>query len=232
MSILVQVSELVERSRLDCALPTYGTETLITSAAVLDYVKRAAQKLAAFVQANGADQQYFTLNTTLATVADVAVVSLPVNTLDVQRIAMITDGTNEIMLSAAPLDGWDPSPSFLASLDWAVPRYSIQGNTITLYPTPTSVRTLRVYYTVGFTVTALVDYLALRPFWDEYITACVNILIRARQEKDATEFLRAKAEAEQAIVMSLRRDRAGVHQIRDVREPWPGGLHRLGRWWT
>lgn len=231
MSILVQVSELIERSRLDCALPAYSTETLITSAAVLDYTKRSAQKLAALVQQHGADQQYLTLNTTLSTVAGVPTVSLPSNTLDVVRISMLTDGTNEVMLSPAPLDMWDPNPGLLSQMDWAVPMYSVQGNTITLYPTPTSVRTLRLYYTVGFTVTDTTDYLALRPNWDEFIVNHTNILIRGRQEKEAGQFASLLSAAQDAIVSQVKRDRAGPRQIRDVRCEWPGMGRRLGRWW-
>lgn len=231
MSILVQVSTLIERSRTDCALPAFDANTLITSAMVLDYIQRSALKLSALVQSNGADQQYFTLNTTLATIAGSPVVSLPTNTIDVVRIALVYDANNEVELRPAQLGQWDPSPGYLSALDDSIPVYSVQGNTITLYPTPTSIRNLRVYYTVSLSVTATTDYLALRPYWDEYITASANILIRKRQEKDAADMREARDEAAGEIVASLRRDRAGPQQIRDVRDTWLGGACRGARRW-
>jgi hypothetical protein len=231
VSIIVQVSDLIERCQTDCALPEFSTETLITSAMVLDYMKRGAQKLAALIQQNGADQQYLTLDTTLAITANSPIVSLPVNTLDIIRVAIITSGSQECMLEPADVGAWDPNPGLLTSLDLAVPRYSVQGNTITLYPTPTNAGTLHVYYTVGFTVTATSDYLALRPNWDEFIVNWANTMIRMRQEKDAADFVYARKEAENAIVSQLKRDRAGPRQIRDVRAPWMGIGQRFGRWW-
>lgn len=220
MSITVAVSELIERTRIDCGLPAYSTNTNITSAAVLDFTKRSAQKLAAYVQQLGADQHYFTLNTELSTIADIPIVSLPTNALDVVRIALVLDSTREVQLSVAPLDWWDPDPNY-----WdqnRVPMYSVQGNTITLYPTPTSVQTLRLYYTVGFTVTATSDTLALRPNWDEFITNSTNIMVRNAQEKACPEFMDAFDRAAAAIATQVRRDRAGVRQVRDVRDPWAG----------
>jgi hypothetical protein len=231
MSVLIAVSELIERVRIDCALPTFTTETNVTSDMVLDYIERGAQKLAALIQQNGADQQYLTLDTTLSVTANVATVSLPANTLDVIRIGIITSGSDECMLEPAPVDLWNPNPGLMSQMDWIVPRYSIQGNTITLYPTPTTARTLHVYYTVGFTVTSTADILSLRPNWDEYIVNWANTLVRMRQEKDAGDFVFARKEAEAAIVSQLKRDRAGPRQIRDVRAEWVGVGRRFGRWW-
>jgi hypothetical protein len=231
LSILVQVSELVERVRLDCGLPTYSSDTNITSAAVLDFVKRSAQKLSGIVQRAGADQHYLTTTASLATTAGVAVVSLPVNTMNVIRVGM-TVGGHDVQLEPAPIGDWDPAGGdYLTSLLDAVPRYRLIGNTLTFYPTPNYVRPLTVYYTLGFTVSALSDYLALQAFWDEYIVNNCNVLVRNRQEKAAAEFAEERDRNEGAIVQQIRRDRAGVRQIRDVREPPFGWRGRRGGWY-
>jgi hypothetical protein len=230
--ILVQVADLIERSRVDCGLPAYSTGTNITSAMILDFVKRSAQKLAGLIQQQGADQQYFTLTTTLTTSAGVAQVSLPANSLDVVRIAKVTSN-GEIMLCPADLGEWDPTPGYIASSDLDVPRYSVQGNAIVLFPTPVSVYDLRVYYTSPFTVVTTADYLSIGPSWDEWIVASCNVMIRNRQKESAQEFTQSLGLAEAAIVSQLRRDRAGPRQIRDVRAPVfdYGGRPRVGRWW-
>jgi hypothetical protein len=105
------------------------------------------------------------------------VVSLPTNTLDVIRLAIVDSGGMETQLSVAPLDSWNPDNTWWATD--TTPYYRVMGNTITLFPTPNSVRTLRLFYTVGFAVTATSDILALRPNWDEYIVAYASMLARA-----------------------------------------------------
>lgn len=217
MSIQVTVSDLQERVRIDCGLPAYTSSTNITSTYVLDFIRRSAQKLAGLIQQSGAGEHYLTLNTDLATVANIPVVSLPTNTIDVVRLAMLFDGDREMQLHVAPLGDWDPDNHYWGTD--TVPSYRVIGNTITLFPTPTGVRTIRCYYTVGFTVSSTSDTLALRPNWDEYIVANTCVLVRNRQKEDATEFLRSLAMCEAAITSQLKRDRAGIRQVRDVREP-------------
>lgn len=229
MSLLVTVAELEERVRVQCDLPAFTTDTHVTTAMILDFVKLSAQKLAGLIQEAGADEQYLTLSTSLATVADIPVVSLPANTADVIRLAMVVGGDREVQMSIAPLDWWDPGPAFWIEPE-NVPMYRVLGNTITLFPTPTSVRTIRAYYTVGFTVTSTSDILALRSNWDEFIVQDCCVRARNRQNKDASEFRAERAEAEAAIRRQLLRDRAGVHQVRDVRGVPYDGRRRPG-WW-
>lgn len=215
MSILVPVSDLVERIQLDCGLPEFTTNTAITSAAVLDFVKRGAQKLAGLVQSAGAGEQYLSLTTSLTTTAGVPTVSLPSNTQDVLRVGWMYDGDREIQLSVASIDAWDSSEP-----NWgvdAVPTFRVMGNTLMLFPTPQSVKTINLFYTVGFSVTSTSDILALRESWDEFIVAEANIMVRNRLEKACPEFLMARDEARSAVVSQLRRDRAGIRQVRDVR---------------
>lgn len=228
MSLLVTVSDLQERVRTDCGLPTYTTETNVSTADILDFVRRGAQKLAGLIQQYRADEQYLTLSTTLSTVAGVPVISLPANCQDVVRLGMVLDnGDREIPLEVAPLDEWQAESYFWDSN--TIPKYRVIGNTITLFPTPQSVRTINAYYTVGFTVATSADVLALRPNWDEYIVNFCNILVRRRQEKDASDFRADLAQTTQELVSQLKRDRAGIRQVRDVRTPL-FDLPRNRRW--
>lgn len=231
MSLLVTVSELQERVRTQCDLPAYTTETHVTTAMILDFVKLSAQKLAGLIQEGGADEQYLTLSTELTTVPNVPLVSLPVNTADVIRLAMVVDGNDrEVQMSVAPLDWWDPGPAFWLEPS-NVPMYRLLGNTISLFPTPTTERTIRAYYTVGFTVSSVSDTLALRSNWDEFIVQDCCVRVRNRQGKDASEFRAERAEADAAIRRQLLRDRAGVSQVRDVRPHVFDSCRRHGRWW-
>lgn len=229
MSLLVTVAELQERFRVECDIPAFTTDTHVTTAMALDYVKLSAQKLAGLIQEAGGDEQYLTLSTNLSTVADIPVVSLPANTADVIRLAMVVGGDREVQMTIAPLDWWDPGPAFWIEPE-NVPMYRIIGNTVTLFPTPTSVRTIRAYYTVGFTVTLTTDILALRSNWDEYIFQDCCCRVRRRQNKDGSDFKEERDRAEASIRRQLMRDRAGVHQIRDVRSVPYDGRRRPG-WW-
>jgi hypothetical protein len=216
MSFTVLVSELQERVRLDCGLPVYTANTNISTALILDFVKRSAQKCYAIAQRAGADQHYFTTNSTLATVANVATVSLPTNAQDVVRVAMVDPSGREVKLDPASLDNWDPATQGTSTYLDYVPRYRVIGSTITLFPTPTAVRSLRVYYTIGFTVSATGDSLAMRPFWDEYIVNNCNVLVRNRQGQACPEFMQERDAAAGAISQTIKRDRAGPRQVRDV----------------
>lgn len=218
MSLLVTVSTLTERCRTDCNLPVFTTVTNVSSAQVLDYIQRSAQQLAALIQESGADEQYLTLSTQLTTVAGIPVVSLPTNTMDVVRLAIVTSGTQEVQLEVAPLEAWDAN-NYVWDTN-AIPQYRVMGNTIVLYPTQSTVRTINAYYTVGFTVSATSDVLSLRNNWDEYIVADSCIRVCNRQNSDSTRFQQARMVAEAAIRKQLKRDRAGIRQVRDVRDPW------------
>jgi hypothetical protein len=229
MSMLVTVAELQERFRVDTDIPAFSADTHVTTTNALDFVKRSASKLAGLIQEAGASEQYLTLNTTLNTVADVPVVSLPANTADVIRVALVLDGDREVQLNVAPLDDWNPD-----QVNWDnnfIPWYRVIGATLTLFPTPTAIRSLRVYYTVGFTVTSTADVLALRSNWDEYIVANCSVLVRNKQNKAGQEFLLERDRAEAAIVRQLKRDRAGVRQVRDVRGDWRFEMRRRGYYW-
>lgn len=215
MAILVPVSTLHERTRVDCDLPTYTTNSNVTLAMILDYTQRAAQKLAALIQQHGSDEKYLTLSTTLATTPSVSTVTLPSNALDVERVSMIIDTDRETLMYPAPLEDWRPGTTLFDPEQ--VPSYRVIGNTLTLFPTPTTARNLRVYYSVGFTVSSTSDILALRPNWDEFIVQYQNMLVCLRQGKDATRFQQFFADAGLAIMNQLKRDRAGPRQVRDLR---------------
>lgn len=219
MSVLVLVSDLIERVRLDCEQPTFDANTHVTATAALDFIRRSASKLAGLVQEAGASEQHLTLSTTLTTTANVATVSLPANTIDVIRLAMVIDSNREAVMELASMEDWDPGPAWWND-PWSVPRYRLIGGTVTMFPTPSTARAIRAYYTVGFTVTATTDLLALQPNWDEYIVANACVLVRNRENKDASEFRAALAEADGAIRRQIRRDKNAVHVTRDVRACW------------
>jgi hypothetical protein len=216
MSFTVLVSELQEQVRLDCGLPVYTTNTNISTALILDFVKRSARKCYAIAQRAGADQHYFTTQSSLSTVVGVATVALPSNAQDVVRVAMVDTQGREVMLEPAALDDWDPTAQGMSAYLDIVPRYRVIGDTIKLFPTPQTVRTLRVDYTIGFTVASTASSLAVRPFWDEYMVANCCVLVRNRQSQACPEFITERDAAAGAITQTIKRDRAGPRQIRDV----------------
>jgi len=224
----VLVSAIQERVRVLCDLPVYTTDTPITTAMILDLVKVATELLAAVVGEVGLSELYFASNTQLTTQPGVATVALPAAFTSLLRLSWQKSPTDDIPLETASVDAFEAGPHAWRSI---APRYRLVGESIQLFPTPDAAHTLNIYFATGLSPTAATDQLVLRAGWDLWIGLQTAMLVRARQQKDPSDFAQLLSKAEGDIRHQLKRDRWGVRRVRDVR---PGGDHgypRHGRWW-
>lgn len=224
----VLVSAIQERVRQICDLPTFTTNSPITSACILDFVKVAAELLAALVGEAASAELYFAAPTQLSTQAGVGFVSLPTGFTSLVRLSWQRTSLEDIALDVASADFFEDWPNGWSSV---VPRYRLIGETIQLFPTPTAVYTLNAYYSTGLSPTAASDQLVLRAGWDLWIALQTAMLVRVRQQKDASDFAVLLGKSEADIRRQLKRDRFGVRRVRDVRSGGDHGYPRNGRWW-
>jgi hypothetical protein len=214
MSKTYAVSTLIERARVLCGLPAFTTDTTVTTAAALDFAQAACEMLGGIV-GERSEENYLAAFDTLTTQAGVEIVSLPDACNDLLRLSWLRSASEEITLERAVIDEFVAYPH-----QWSGnirPRYRIIDNAIDLFPTPDAVYTLRIYYTTGIYVTSTASTIVCRPFWDQWITMQLCKFFRPVQQKGSPDFDGMQAQAEMRIERQLRRDRAGIRQIRDLR---------------
>lgn len=222
----VALTTIRERVRQMCDLPAFDTESPVTAAAVLDFITSAAALLAALVKERAAEL-YFTTTADGTTQVGIPTVSLPQNLSELFRISWEKSASESLGLEIANVDEFIAYPNAWGGQR---PKYRIVGQAVEFFPTPDAAYTLKFYYSTGLYPTAIGDQLALRDGWDQWIVAQTAIFCRTRQGKDASEFERALAALTDTVKRGLRRDRAGVRQVRDVRGT-SDRLPRHGRWW-
>lgn len=219
----VLVSTIQERVRQLCDLPPYTTDSPITSAAILDFVATSTTMLAGLVKERSSEL-YFVAPVDLTTQKNVATIALPQNFGALIRLAWLKSSAEELELEIASADEFRAYPKA-----WTVaPRYRLIGETLEFFPTPDAAYTVRLYHSTGLYVTAANQSLVLRDAWDQWIVLQTAVLVRARQQRDASDFAAALAKLESALGPQMARDRFGVRRVRDLR----GIRVRLPIWWT
>lgn len=223
----VLVSAIQERVRVLCDLPVYTADTPITSAMILDFVKVATELLAAIVGEASAEL-YFASSTQVTTVPGTPLVPVPAGFVSLLRVSWQRSTSEDLPLEVASVDHFDAYPHAWSSI---VPQYRLIGQDLKLFPTPDAAYTLNVYFSTGLSPTAPTDLLVLRAGWDLWIGLQTAMLVRARQQKDASDFAMLLGKSEQDIRRQLRRDRWGIRRVRDLRRGGDGAYPRNGRWW-
>jgi hypothetical protein len=223
----VPVSAIQERVRVLCDLPVYTTDTPITVDVILDFVKVATELLAAIVGEASAEL-YFATSAQLTTTPGIELVSVPAEFTSLLRVSWLKSAHEDIGLEVASVDHFEAYPNAWHNV---VPRYRLIGQTIQLFPTPDAAYTLNVYFSTGLSPTSAADLLVLRAGWDLWIGLQTAILVRARQQKDASDFSMLLGKVENDLRRQLKRDRWGIRRVRDMRRGGDGAAPRNGRWW-
>ena len=226
MSIAIAVQDIVNRVAYRCELPTFTVDTNTSSTDVLMLVQESTRRLSG-IMGDLSDEAYFATTGTLATVANIPVVSVPANFGNLLGIHWVqTDGTpvllrqaNQEEIGPSQTNGWN---------NIEAPTYKLTANTIEFFPPPDSVETIKVRYTTGLFVTSLADTLQAALGWDTWVVLDVACVVRQRQDKDYSALSAEKGLIEREIrTQARRRDRAGFATVRDVRhevslqeQPW------------
>jgi len=224
----VVISDIQERVRQLCDLPAYTTDTPITTATILDFSKLACTLLAGIAREQSA-QMLLGGSTQLTTTAGVSQVSLPTEAEDLVRISWLKEPSQEIALEVADSDSMKAYPNAWGGV-YPI-RYRLIGQAVELFPTPDQVYTLNVYYQGGIYITASTDTVLMRDGWDQWIALQMCILVRARQQKDSSDFAAMLAMLDADVKKHMRKDRFAVRQIRDQRALYDRMRTYHGRWY-
>lgn len=225
----VSLTTIRERVRQICDLPPFTSSSSVTDAAVLDFIRTAVALLAGIVKERSGEL-YFVQSTDIATANGVATLPLPTNFDHLIRIAWIKSAQEEIQLELASSDEFEAYPNRWGAVR---PRYRLVGQNIELYPTPDAVYTIRVYHSTGLYPTLVSDSIVCRDGWDQWVTLQTAVLVRSRQQKDASDIAIMLGKCEQDVRAELKRDRFGLRQIRDHRGLYAHAARslRTGRWY-
>ena len=234
MSRLVQLSTLRDRVITLCDLPaTLDTTTSPTAAQMLDLLQVSASMLGALVSEAPGSAFHFAESATLATVANVASVSLPTSAADILRVSWLRDSNSEELLSMASIEQMTDRPSY----GWGyamLPTYRVVGQTIEFYPTPGAAYSIKVYHSTGLYPSTISSYIWCMNGWDQWMAVQCSTLVRARQQRACPELNMMLAQLERSIRSGFKRDIFGIQTARDVRSS-PSGIDQLSdpsRWGT
>ena len=239
MSQTVALSAIQSRVCTLCGIEdTLSSSTSPTDTAMLDFLKVAAEMLAALV-GERAHEMYFATTGTLTTTPATPTVSLSTltNFSDLLKLSWQKSESEEIFLELAQVDDMRAWPANWGDAECVRPTYRMMGSSIALYPTPDAAYTLNVTYSTGLYPTTTASQFTARDNWQLWLTYQTCLLVRARQQKDATDFRimlygpDGQSGIDGSIRKQLRRDKVGVRRVRDVRspvirgqrDPWPAG---------
>jgi hypothetical protein len=210
--------------RVRCGLPTFTANTNITTAMILNMVQESARDLSGLL--NEMDW-YFVTTSTLNTLANVPMVSLPTNFAQLLRLTWVRDDSWRYDVPAANLEQVPSSP--VMSWESCLPSYRLIGDTLTFYPTPQAVYDLELLYSTGAFLVDAADTLYGQIGWDTWIVYNCCCIVKQRQDEEYGAFAQERA-SKLLEIRGQRRDHAGVKQPRDVR--YSGrGMWPSWQWW-
>lgn len=215
MGTSILVSEVIEEARVRMNAPFFTSSTQITTTAALNLMKFSARRLSAKLRrAYGSD--YFARTGTVTTQADLNSVSLPQDFTDLRQISWVRGANDSVPLDVASVDEFS-APGEDSQAWSGSPRYRLLGNTIQLFPCPNAEYTLSLYYDTGIFVSATSDTMVIQPGWEEWLINDFCVKVRQSQNKEAGDFLRERAIAEEEILKeAAQRDRFRTHIVRDT----------------
>jgi hypothetical protein len=215
MSVAFVVSDIQDRIKFRCDLPTFTTETNVTIADALTLVKESARRLSGLI-GHASDEAFFVTTETVATVADLEYASLPAGLGLVTGVHWLRGTNDPVPLRQATQE--DMVPGVTNGWTRITPTYRIQGQTIEFWPTPQDVYSVRLRYSTGVDVISTSTTIYGQYGWDTWIVLDCCCTIRQRQDKDYSAFAAEKGLVEREILKhARRRDRVGVPTARDMR---------------
>lgn len=224
MDVTINMADVVSDVQFRLHIPTIGSTSFITSAQMLQLLTRSVGRLGALLTRSFSDG-YWARTANLTTQAGVDVVSLPAGFNTLTSLHWIS-GNDAVLLQRAHDTDYTPKPQSWSGspLPWGwdatrVSGYVLEGYAIRLVPPPADVYTLRCAYQAGLTITSLTDNISAEDIsWADWLALDCCIVIRSREDKDASNFVLLKQEIETNLRdQAQQRDRNAVYQIRDVR---------------
>jgi hypothetical protein len=218
------VTDIQERVRVRCGLPTFTANTNITIDMILSMVQESARDLSGLL--NEMDW-YFVDNEPLTTTASVHSVSLPSNFAQLLRLTWTRDAN---WIYDVPLANLEQVPA-ASVLNWenCPPSYRLVGDALWFYPVPTAAYNLDMLYSTGAFLADASATLMGQVGWDTWIVYNCCCIVKQRQDEEYGAFAQERA-SKLLEIRGQRRDHAGVKQPRDVR--YSGrGMWPSWQWW-
>lgn len=218
-----QVQSLLDEAAFRLNLPAFGVGEFVTMADALRVLKGSCGRLAAFLSGAFASE-LFVRTDTLPVPADLGYVSLPEDFESLRTVHLLLNDTRYELRAGHPAGeatatGASEDPS--TSGAWTatdLPSYWLEDMVLRFSRAPSSEMSIEVSYVGGLTFDDEDSFLVLGAGWDEFLINDLCEKVRVREQKDASEFVRMRAEAAQLILKSAaKRDRFAPMTVRDVR---------------
>jgi hypothetical protein len=235
MARTVAFSVLKEAVRQRYDLPAFSTTTWCTTAAVNALVNESLQGLAALLIGCYGDEYYSTTATLTAT-ANTATTSLPTRCIKVLKLWWIR-GTDDVV----PICRGNADDTMLANYSaksWTdySPRYRLLGTaSIQWLPMPSASYSVACHHVaLPADLSGDSDTVECGLGWEQWVINDVCSKLAAREEKDPTAFLMARADWERRILEGAPDRIEGESlQLRDADGYAPGAYELrniLSRW--
>ena len=200
------------RERADMA----GSNFVADTATGLDaWINEANQKLhGMLVDALG--EEYVSSSSALATVADTSDYALPTGFFKLYGVDLTIAGYIRALLPYNRMErnAYRNDQNY----GWHIPRYSIVGSYLRIYPTPTSVLSGTIYYAPEATVlTAGTDSVSYPNGWERFIVLDAAIQALLKEESSVTALIQERDAVVREIAQTKEnRDLASPKQVVDV----------------
>ncbi len=228
MSIQIRVADILADVQFQLHLPAFSSGEFVTTDDAVRLLQSSVRRLSGMLTRLFGDA-FFAETSTLTTVPDFDLVSLPDNLATIRSLHWIKDDQTAIELTRADIHSYQEQPqSWSNNGSWRscnfAPTYRIEANVIVLVPKPTEAYTLRLNYTTGIFIPDNV-FDGETPYeiegqigWQEWMAADICYQITKREQKDPSVYLNELQFLEQQFKEHIaNRDRFSTYQVRDAR---------------
>jgi hypothetical protein len=211
-----------EAIRVRYDLPTFSTTTWLTTSAVNAMINSSVQALSAILMESYGDN-YYTTSASLTTTANTGTTSLPTRCYKVLQFWWVRGTDDIVKVERGNADDLRYANYAARSWDQMRPRYRLQGtSTVQWLPIPSQAYTVACdYVQLPAELSADGDTFEAGPSWEEFVVADVCRKIAAREEKDISQWMAERGDAEARIrSQAPERDEGEALAVRDTWNPY------------
>ena len=218
MATTITVASILANTAQLIGVPPFAPTTNVTDAQALAWLQQSLESLQALnAQFLGEDKHHIS-SVTLRTQPGVNFVSLPSDAIEVFDV--LWSRTPEAAYRLLPAESPYVLPLTVEPQTWeCAPRFRLEGVSLVLFPTPSLVYPLSVWYGQAYTAPLATSVVQGRLDWAQWLELDLGCkcLQRKRRAADLAEMTaRRDALAAQLFAPGRRRMRAGPQRIQDV----------------
>jgi hypothetical protein len=222
MSTAVTAQEILDECAFRLHAPAFAAGEFVTLVDALRVLRSSLRRLSGML-ASVSTGDLLARESTLTVPAGEASCTLPGDHEALRTVHWVS-GSNRVELRRGhpagkmDVDGVGVLDQTAATwVDSAPPTYWLEGDLIRFSVVPSDAQSVVITYTASLTIDDEDSVLLLGQGWEEWLVCDMCERIRGREQKDASDFRAAKAEAAAIINASVqKRDRFALHSVRDV----------------